>query len=352
MLPLTRPVAVTDLLRAGDALKRGERGRALGYCRTAVALLRELKVGADPAVLDPCLDALASEAARNPGNAQQLLAEMFEAAQTARSNVSSQLIAQAAARLQAGTRNPAVASAIRRRQDAAETLAGLYRARDLQEQRRPPGMLPYQLPQIDAAELDRQVAKAQSELSDSDAALQEAAPNYPQLVQQVTPARDVLAALHPGEAFAGITITDLRGWIFLLRDGTIAVGQSREAAQDNISAQVRHLRQTLRMRDGALPPFDTASAEAIYRVTLGTVAPQLESVTDLVVAPSGPLLAMPFSILLTEAGQASDLRSAPWLVRRMTSPTSHRPPTSLRSAGQPVDPAPLSPGSVSAGSGR
>ncbi len=68
-----------------------------------------------------------------------------------------------------------------------------FRQRDLQQQHRPPGALPYQLPQLDPAELDRPIAKAQGEPADSDATLQEAAPNYPQLVQQVTRAADVPA---------------------------------------------------------------------------------------------------------------------------------------------------------------
>ena len=51
----------------------------------------------------------------------------------------------------------------------------------------------HQLPQLDPAELDRPIAKAQGEPADSDATLQEAAPNYPQLVKQVMRAADVPA---------------------------------------------------------------------------------------------------------------------------------------------------------------
>ena len=62
-------------------------------------------------------------------------------------------------------------------------------------------------------------------MADADAALQAASPNYGQLVQQVVSAQDVFAALHPGEAFAAITLADQDGWVILLRDNTITVSK-------------------------------------------------------------------------------------------------------------------------------
>ena len=54
--------------------------------------------------------------------------------------------------------------------------------------------------------LDKQISDAQATLADADAALQAASPNYGQLVQQVVPASDVFAALHPDEAFVAIAL--------------------------------------------------------------------------------------------------------------------------------------------------
>ncbi len=76
-----------------------------------------------------------------------------------------------------------------------------------------------------AADLDKQIADAQAALADADAALQAASPNYGQLVQQVVPAKDVFAALHPDEAFAAIALSEDDGWVFLLRNGTITVSK-------------------------------------------------------------------------------------------------------------------------------
>jgi CHAT domain-containing protein len=56
----------------------------------------------------------------------------------------------------------------------------------------------------------------------------------------------------------------------------------------------------------------------LYKLTLGGVAAQLEGVKALVVAPSGPLLSLPFEVLLTGATDRDNLAAAPWLARQVT----------------------------------
>ena len=86
----------------------------------------------------------------------------------------------------------------------------LYRARDTLAESRRPGGRPYDGPPMDAAALDARIAAALDELKDSDAVVQEVAPNYGQLLQQVVSVRDVFALLHPGEAFAQVTVAHQR----------------------------------------------------------------------------------------------------------------------------------------------
>ena len=103
----------------------------------------------------------------------------------------------------------------------------------------PPGSVSLGAPTSPAA-LDKQIADAQAELADADAALQTASPNYGQLVQQVVPAADVLAALRPDEALAAITLTTHGGWSFLLRDGAIdAAPMKGDTALDHCAGQAR-----------------------------------------------------------------------------------------------------------------
>jgi CHAT domain-containing protein len=316
VVPQTRPVAETALLEAGVAAKQGNAQQAIALCGRGTELLRELRSGTDPALLEPCLATYAAEAARNTGERQHLLASMFETAELAQDTITSREIDEAAARLAANARDPKVAQAIRRRQDAADQLAELYRQRDALAAGALPGSVPPGTSN-NPADLDKPIADAQSELADADAALQAAAPNYGQLVQQVIPAADVLAALKPGEALAAITLTKDGGWTFLLRDGVIDVAPVKGNEQ-SVTALVKRARASIESPNGELPSFDTKSAQAIYDVTLGPMSERLSGVKALVVAPSGPLLSVPFALLLTGPADPANLQGAPWLIRQMT----------------------------------
>jgi CHAT domain-containing protein len=316
ILPRTRPVAETALLQAGLASRQGNTARAVELCRVGAALLGQLRSGTDPLLLEPCLAAFAAEADRRPGERQALFAEMFETAELAQDSVTSREIDEAAARLAASARDPKVGEAIRRRQDAEDKLAQLYRQRDALAGAAQTGTL---APGStgNPAELDRQITDANAELSDADAVLQSASPNYGQLVQQVVPATDVLAALGPDEALAAITLTEHGGWSFLLRAGAIDAASVKGNAA-TITGLVKRVRASIESPSGTLPSFDTASAQALYDATLAPVAARLTGAKALVVAPSGPLLSLPFPLLLTGPADPNDLRGAPWLIRQMT----------------------------------
>ena len=314
VLPGTRPLAETTLLRAGQLAESGRGGEALPLCRRAVDLLRQLEIGTSAELLEPCLEVY--RGAANGAAEQSVLAEMFAAAQLAQGNITSQQIAFATARLAAGSRDPAVGAAIRRRQDAELRLADLYRARDLRAAAERGQRTDLDLAAMpSAAALDAEIPKAQAALADADAAVQTAAPGYAQLVARVAPADAVLAMLGPGEAFASILPAPVGTWTFVLRGGRIAVGRSA-AGEAAIADQVRRLRAGLQERETGPRPFDIAAAQTIYADTLGTVASMLADAQALIVAPSGPLLAIPFGMLLTGPAQPDRLADAPWLIRR------------------------------------
>src|SRR5207248_3560780 len=125
-----RPVAETELQRAEQLARQARGAEAVQACHEAVTLLRRLHAGMRPALLEPCLEIYAAQAESQPADKQRLLAEMFEAAQLSQDSLTARQIALAAARLGENTRDPRVGTAIRRRQDATETLATLYRQRD------------------------------------------------------------------------------------------------------------------------------------------------------------------------------------------------------------------------------
>ncbi len=317
--PGSRPVAQTDLLRAADALASGDTGRALALCGEGADLLRELKVGTEPSLVAPCLAAGWRAAAADPGRRQALLAAMFETSQLAQGSVTSRQIALAAARLAAGARDPRVAAAIRRQQDAGLALAAAEQARD-QRQADAYGGAPGQ---PDPAALGQRVEAARAALNDADAVLEAAAPNYGQLVSEAVGARDIFAELTPGEAFVSLVLDPSGGWVFGLRDGQIEAAPL-PAGTVALAALVRRVRESVEpAADGALPAFDVADARTLYDDTLAPVAPVLAGARALVVAPAGPLLSVPFGILLTGPADPGALAAAPFLIRRF--PISHVP---------------------------
>lgn len=312
-LPGSKPLAETYLLRVRQLQKAGDTSDSLPICRNAVAALTTLRAGTTPVLMAPCLDVYA---AASDGKDQTLLAEMFTAAQLAQGSITSQQIAQATARLSENSRDPKVAEAIRRRQDASGKLTELYRQRDALAEAQKQGAV-IAPGTATGAELDKQISDAQAALADSDAALQAASPNYGQLVQQVVTAKDVLAALHPDEAFAGITLSDDEGWVFLLRNGRIAISKI-DGGVKQIGELVRRIRAGIELTGSGLPTFDIADDAQLYQMTLGGVAASLEGVKALIVAPAGPLLSLPFETLLTGPADASALAEAPWLIRKFT----------------------------------
>jgi CHAT domain-containing protein len=127
----------------------------------------------------------------------------------------------------------------------------------------------------------------------------------------------VFAALHPNEAFATITLSDEDGWVFLLRDGTITVSRI-EGGLAQVAESVRRVRVGIELTTNGLPRFDIADAQKLYQMTLGGVASSMDGLKALVVAPAGPLLSLPFEVLLTGPAEPTNLADAPWLVRQFT----------------------------------
>jgi CHAT domain-containing protein len=315
-LPDSKPFAITQLLRVSELTQVGQTGDILPMCHSAVSSLAALKAGASAEAISPCLDAYAAAAMTTKDAAQQqaLLAEMFTAAQLGQGGVTSQQIAQATARLQENARDPRVAEAIRRREDASGKLQALYGQRDaLIAATTPEGDRKAGPGPADTAGLDKQIKDAQAALAEADSALQAASPRLGQLEQQVVGADQVLAALHSDEALVEITAGPSDGWVFVLRQGKITIGRMPigVAAVDKL---VRAIRASIILTD-RLPTFDVADARKLYDDTIGTVSGSLEGANRLVVAPAGPLLALPFEVLLTGPADPARLMEAPWLMR-------------------------------------
>jgi CHAT domain-containing protein len=254
--------------------------------------------------LGACLSLLA-DAAR--GGDQQAARQMFELAELAQGGTTSQQIALVSARLAENARDPKVAALIRDRDDANADLARLYAARE-----------DSQAGSAAAADLTKHIAEMEKKRDGLDEALQSASPNYSQLVQQAVSADDILHALRPGEAFADIVLGSDNGWVFLLRDGQIGITQVKGGSH-TVDPLVARIRRTLDepAENGGLRPFDTDASATLYADLFGGVADRLNGATALAVAPSGTLLSLPFTLLLTAPTKPDQLADAPWLIRKV-----------------------------------
>jgi CHAT domain-containing protein len=314
-LPGSRPVAETELLQGKVYNDAGKNTAALESCRHGIELLKDLKIGTSGGLISPCLDVFAAVAANDATNAEKLYGEMFEAAELAQGSVTAREIAEASARLSSSSSDPKAAAAIRAQQDDSAKLADLYHQRDNFTHQ--PAGAQSTTPGVTLAALDAQIKAANADLQQADLAVQAAAPNFGQLVQQVVPADEVLKLLRPDEAFLGITATPDHTWLFLLHDQHIQV--ARNGATDaTMTRLVSAVRASIEPTTSGLPTFDMADAMAIYGDTVGPFAKTLPGVHELVVAPSGPLLALPFSLLPTGKADPNNLGAAPWLVRQTT----------------------------------
>lgn len=309
--PRTRPIAETELAQAALFAKYDRPGDALATCRSAASLLQDTKDGVDFERMQPCLGVYAAQAAKAGPAGQAMLAEMFAAAQLTRGSITDQEIRRTAVRLAAGGADPRVSEAIRKQQDAELNLSNLLRERDGL------GANPTDAAgKARLAELEKAIPDARAALADADGVVQAAAPNYQQLVQQPVKPEDVFAALRPSEAFVSITLARTGGWSFVLRDGKIAVAPVAGGTNE-IAALVKRLRASIEPgNDNRVPQYDVAAARELYDRTLGGVAPAIEGASLLTVAPTGPLLSIPFEVLLTGPADPNNLGNAPFLVRK------------------------------------
>jgi CHAT domain-containing protein len=288
-IPRSRPYADTLLLRVASlSASSAAPSRLLPLCREATQVLRTLREGTSGERVASCVDAFI---AASNGTEQPLLAEAFETAQLAQGDVTTTQIARAAARLTEGSRDPAVSDAIRKREDAARELSRLFRERDLA------GGTGGAASATALAELDAQIEAAQTAAGEAEEAVQAAAPGYAQLVQSVSSAAEVLAALGRGEALATMFIPPSGlGWTFLLADGRITAGRiALELA--GIAALVAELRVTVEEGDDSRP-FAAEAAWKLHQAVFAQVSAPLGAARRLVVSPAGPLLQLPFGMLV------------------------------------------------------
>jgi len=301
-LPGERPEASARFAAGRAAAAIGQEDAALAHFRAGLPILKARQRALPVASVMPFLDLLA---------ARGLTAEMFEAAQFAQREQTTRLIALSVARLAAAGSDSAIGTALRLKQDADRRVQALLAERDAAE--------PEALRGIDARITEAEVARAEA-----DAAAAAAAPGYRQLLALQVEAEAVQRWLNPDEALVSMLIGPQHGHVFVLRAGQAPQSRRIALGESEIAQLVERIRATVTVgADGRPPPFDTAAALALHEAVMGPVAPLLTGVARLLVVADGPMLSLPFNLLLTgpadpaalRTDDPAALRAAPWLLR-------------------------------------
>ncbi|MBK8175111.1 MAG: CHAT domain-containing protein [Rhodospirillales bacterium] len=294
-IALGRVLAAND--RPQETLLAFERG---------FAILREQGGGLAMDEALPYFRTALNEAQRHPEQRAELFAAMFAAGQLVRGTVTGQTIALAAARLAASDSESG--SLIRGLQDARRRRDAL--AQTLAEAQASPTTLPPQITMV-----EQQLAAANADVARLGRSVQAAMPRYNQLIDAPVDIGQALAARHPDEALAQILV-GRDGSVGLLIDGEGIEVYEIALRDDEARAAVAQLRRPFDASIGAA--FDVEVAHRLYRTLFGPVQDRLARSRHLAVVPSGPLLSLPFAVLVSEPVSAvvdGDYTRVPWLVR-------------------------------------
>ncbi len=278
--------------------------------REAFALLAKNPLARSQLVPDQIVPFLAAASASlGGGDRARLENEMFTAAQMTDNGVTGQTIARMAAQRAAETpalaaQVRATADAIRARDEARMALAAeRAKTNDLRDAKR-------------EAALSAALSAATSSADAATAKLHADFPAYATLADPGAVSLDTMKrALHPREAFAGFVIGVHASYVLLVTPEGLTVKPIQTNA-DDLAADIADLRSAFVPKLGKLPDFSLANAASLYNETLGPVSPQLANVDHLVVAASGDLASLPFSLLVTAPGQANNYVGAAWLIRK------------------------------------
>ena len=298
--PGERPEALTLFLSAARRAQAGNRGDALEAFRAGAAILRARQIALPVPVILPYLDALDAEAQANPGRADALRSEMFAAMQLAQRSNTARFVQQASARLAAAAGDSRVGEAVRRLQDTDQQLRDLFAERDAGSS---------------GADLDQRIAAAQAIRAEAENEVAAAAPGYRQLLLSAVEAEAASARLAPKEALATFLLGRDHGWVLVLRDGRVSASRTA-LSEAEASRLVGAVRAGVVSPQGTAGNFDPKPALELYTQLLAPLERALDGVETLIVVPDGPLLGIPFGLLLTGPAEGGSLAAAPWLIRR------------------------------------
>ncbi len=281
----SRPEALL-LLKEGELeIELGRDAEGEAAYRRALEIIRDDPQGIEVEQAGPVVERLVADAQAGDADAKE---ELFLLMQKVRSSATAQTVAQLSARLSSG--DDARAQAIRELQDL-EREANVLAARFDRLEADSNADVHYR--RVTEAKLNEARAgiKARREQ------LGEIAPNYDQLIESAISLTDAQAALGEGEVMAVIQLGVEKGLVGILTRTSFDAYVIPLSMAD-AERTVRELRAPM---DGDfLLAFDLQRGHEVYETIFGPVVSRIAAASHLIVVPSGPLLSLPFNVLVTE----------------------------------------------------
>ena len=231
-----------------------------------------------------------------------------------------QAISEAAAR--AGVKDPKLAEVVRKDQDAKNELTTLYSYITAQGSeggdKRNPEIVKSMKNRITELESARKEIKAQ---------IQKNFPDYFQLLQPKVPnPGDIAKLLGDNEVFISLLPTESETYIFAVASDGKVLFKTSSLTQSDIQRMVKKIRTTLDVAALGVnaPNFDTKTSFELYQQLFQPINSLMHGKRHLIIAASGSLGQIPFSVLPTQA-QKPNAETA-WLARQFA--VSHIPSAS------------------------
>lgn len=267
---------------------QGRAPEAIASYRLGLAAIAESGESLSLRQIAPFLDTLLAADTKGPASADALR-EVFEAAQLVRNPIAAQAIAKTVARL---SERAEIGDLVRQRDD-------LLRRRDRLNRE-------FVAVSADASTsararreaLVKDLAALEQTLGELDLQLQAAYPNYNQLLDAPVKAGNVLDALRPGEVLVQVLLGPEAGFVLAARDGRVTASRI-DLTETEATALVARVREGVTVREGSIGAFDLNAAHTLYRKIFSPVAGMLAGARHVIAVPSGPLLSLPFAMLVT-----------------------------------------------------
>ena len=309
----TRAVALSYMALGAIFNEARRENDAVDSSRPGLSILRgELRQAPGISIerLEPFLEASLKIAEKSPDRRAKLHAEMFAAAQLARTSQTARTVAQMAARFATG--QPEIAELVRRLQSQTQL-------RD--ELRITLGRMLISASGATDAEnvgkLKKSYARAARSVNALSGKIEKLFPSYSELVSPTPSSADTVAAtLKSDEALVYFIFGDRSGYVFVARtDGVKAARIDIRRAE--LGGLIRRLRKPFEKTGDRIASYDLAGAHDMYLKLLGPVESALAGVRHLVVVSSGELLSLPFPLLVVRppADGPDRYRTADWLIR-------------------------------------